>query len=130
MKPKTTGFEPFSVEEEQKIIRDCVKAARNIDGMTDKAYRFLNLSSGFIARYNKFGFMDYYREPGSLKQDILAHQNHNQWGNFHPGEQGYEYYMQKKNIYKTICDCLKHNIEYHPHPRQNVEKTKEFDFGR
>jgi hypothetical protein len=29
MKPKITGLEPFSVEEEQRIIRDCVKAARN-----------------------------------------------------------------------------------------------------
>jgi hypothetical protein len=128
MKPKTNGLEPFSVEEEQKIIRDCVKAAHNIDALTDKAYRFLNLSSGFIAHYNRFGFMDHYREPGSLKQDILAHQNHNQWGNFHQGERGYEYYMQKKNIYNAVCDCLKNNIEYRP--RRNVEKTMEFDFGR
>jgi hypothetical protein len=128
MKPKTNGLEPFGVDEEQKIIRDCVKAAGNIDTLTDKAYRFLNLSSGFIAHYNKFGFMDHYHEPGSLKQDILAHQNHNQWGNFHPGERGYEYYMQKKSIYNAVCDCLKNNIEYRP--RRNVEKTMEFDFGR
>jgi hypothetical protein len=74
MKPKTNGLELFSVEEEQKIIRDCVKSANTIDALTDKAYRFLNLSSGFIAHYNKFSFMDYYREPGSLKQDILSHQ--------------------------------------------------------
>ena len=80
MKQKTNGLEPFNVEEEQKIIRDCVKAARNIDDLTDKAYRFFNLSSGFIAHYNRFGFMEHYREPGSLKQDIQAHQNHNQWG--------------------------------------------------
>jgi hypothetical protein len=124
----TKGLEPFNVEEEQKIIRDCVKAARNIDDMTDRAYQFLNLSNGFIAHYDKYGFMDYYREQGSLKRDILACQNHNQWGNFRPGERGYEYYMQKKNIYNAVCDCLKNNIEYRP--RWNVEKAMEFDFGR
>jgi hypothetical protein len=128
MKQKTKGLEPFSVEEEQRIIHDCVKAARNIDDLTNNAYLFLNLSSGFIAHYNRFGFMEYYREPGSLKKDILAHQKHNQWENFSPGERGYEYYMQKKDIYNTVCDCLKNNIEYRP--RRNVEKSMEFDFGR
>jgi hypothetical protein len=128
MKQKTDGLMPFSIEEEQKIIRDCVKAARNIDDLTDKAYRFLNLSNGFIAHYDRFGFMEYYREPGSLKLDILSHQNHNQWGNFRAGERGYEYYMRKKRIYNTVCDCLKNNIEYRP--KRQVEKSMEFDFGR
>jgi hypothetical protein len=126
VKPRTNGLEPFSLEEEQKIIRDCVKAARNIDDLTDKAYRFLNLSNGFIAHYDRFGFMDNYREPGSLKQDILDYQNENQWGNFRSGERGYEYYMQKKNIYNAVCDYLKNNIEYRP--KRNVEKTIEARF--
>jgi hypothetical protein len=128
MKQRTSGLEPFSIEEEQKIIRDCVKAANNIETMTDKAYRFLNLSNGFIAHYNKLGFMDYYHESGSLKKDILTNQRNNQWWNFRPGERGYEYYMQKKKIYNAVCDCLKNNIEYRP--RRNVEKSMEFDFGR
>jgi hypothetical protein len=128
MKPGTNELEPFSIEEEQRIIRDCVKAANNIKTLTDKAYRFLNLSSGFIAHYDRFGFMEHYREPGSLRQDILAYQNHNQWGNFRPGERGYEYYMQKKKIYNAVCDCLKNNLEYRP--KRQVEKSMEFDFGR
>jgi hypothetical protein len=128
MKPGTDGLAPFSFEEEQKIIRDCVKAANSIEDMTDKACRFLNLSNGFIAHYDKSGFMGYYREPGSLKKDILDNQRNNQWGNFRPGEREYEYYMQKKNIYNAVCDWLKNNIEYRP--RRNVEKTMEFDFGR
>jgi hypothetical protein len=128
MKQGTDGLAPFSPEEEQKIIRDCVKAARNIDDLTDNAYQFLNLSNGFIAHYDKFGFMEHYREPGSLKQDILTHQSHNQWGNFRSGERRYEYYMQKKQIYNTVCDCLKNNIEYRSN--RQIEKSMEFDFGR
>jgi hypothetical protein len=128
MKQGTTGLEPFSIEEKQKIIRDCVKAVGNIDTITDKAYRFLNLSNGFIAHYDKWGFMDYYQEPGSLKRDILTHQKHNQWDNFRPGERGYEYYMQKKKIYNTVCDCLKNNVEYRL--KRQAEKSMEFDFGR
>jgi hypothetical protein len=128
VKQKTNGLEPFGIEEEQKIIRGYVKAANNIETLTDKAYRFLNLSNGFIAHYDRFGFMEYYHEPGSPKRDILAHQKHNQWDNFRPGERGYEYYMQKKKIYNAVCDCLKNNIEYRY--KRNVEKSMEFDFGR
>jgi hypothetical protein len=128
MKQKTNGLEPFGIEEEQNIIRDCVKAAENIEAMTDRACRFLNLSSGFIARYDKWGFMGYYREPGSLKQDIPANQKNNRRDKFRPGERGYEYYMQKKNICNAVCDCLKNNIEYRP--GRQAEKSMEFNFGR
>jgi hypothetical protein len=122
------GIEPFNIEEEQRIIHDCVKAANNIKTMTDRAYRYLYLASGFIAHYDKWGFADHYREPGSLKKDILDNQRNNQWDNFRPGEENYDYYMQKKKIYNTICDCLKNNIEYKP--KRKMEKTTEFDFGR
>jgi hypothetical protein len=128
MKKNVHGLEPLNMEEEQNIIRDRVKAAGNIETLTDNAYRFLNLSNGFIAHYNRFGFMDNYREPGSLKQDILVYQNHNQWRNFRHGERGDEYFIQKRDIYNAVCDCLKNNIEYRP--RRNVEKTMEFDFER
>jgi hypothetical protein len=130
MKQKTNGLEPFNVEEEQQIIRDCVEASYNIDNLTDKAYRFLKNSIGFIAHYDRLNFMRCYCEPGSLKQDILEFQYQNQRGGFRPGEPEYEYYMQQRNIYNTICDCLKHNVEYHPRPRRNARKTMEFDFGR
>jgi hypothetical protein len=40
MKQRPSGLEPFNVEEEQRIIRDCVKAANNIETMTDRATGF------------------------------------------------------------------------------------------
>jgi hypothetical protein len=43
---------PRSPEEEQKIIRDCVKATRDIKSMTDRAYKYLYIAGGFIAHYH------------------------------------------------------------------------------
>jgi hypothetical protein len=128
VKQGTNGLGPFGVKEEQKIIRDCVKAVSNIETLTRRAYRFLNLSNGFIAHHDKRGFMDHYREPGSLKRDVLAYQNHNQWGNFRHGERGFEYYMQQKRIYNVVCDCLKNGMEYRP--GRSAEKIMEFDYGQ
>jgi hypothetical protein len=39
------ALKPYNTEDEQKIIRDCVKAARNIKSMTDRAYAFLYSAS-------------------------------------------------------------------------------------
>jgi hypothetical protein len=122
------GLEPVSSEEEARIIRDCIKGANNINQLTDKAYKFLYLSSGFIAHYDREGFKSNYREPGSLKAEILNYQPHNQWGNFTPRDADYEYYMQKKRIYNGICEGLKNNIQYHV--KRNRLPLKEFDFGR
>jgi hypothetical protein len=85
LKQKTNGLEPFGVGEEKKIIRDCVKATKTIETLAGRAYRVLSLSSGFIAHYNKWGFKNCCREPGSLKRDILNRQNHNRWEGFRPG---------------------------------------------
>jgi hypothetical protein len=122
------AIQPHSPEEEQKIIRDCVRAAGDITSMTNRAYDFLYLSSGFIAHYDKGGFMTHYEEPGSLKKDILYYQRDNQWGNFHPKDDNYDYYMQQKKIYNAICDCLKNDIAYKPKHKRT--KDMEFDFGR
>jgi hypothetical protein len=121
------GIEPFSIEEERKIIRDCVKAADNIEDMTDRAYNFLYGAGGFIARYDKGGFKEYYYEHGSLKKDIPEYRWENQYCNFRPKDEGYEYYMRHRKIYNTICECLKNNIEFKP--EKKMEKTAEFDFG-
>jgi hypothetical protein len=121
------AIQPCSPEEEQKIIRDCVKAAGDIKTMTDRAYTFLYLADGFIAHCDKYGFMDYYEEPGSLRKDIFDYQRENQYNNFGPKDDYYDYYMQKKKIYNTICDCLKQGIEYKSKPKK--QKETEFDFG-
>jgi hypothetical protein len=75
-----------------------------IEHLTKQAYDFLNLSSGFIAHYNLFGFRDYYSDVENLRRDILIHQMRNQWRNFTAHDKDYDYMMQKKLIYNNLCD--------------------------
>ena len=77
-----------------------------IDNLNKQAYDFINLSSGFIAHYNLFGFRDYYSNVELLKHEILGHRPYNQWRNFYPADIDYDYYMQKREIYNQICDLI------------------------
>jgi hypothetical protein len=42
----------------------------------------------------------------SLADDILANAAANRWDNFNPGDDNYEYYKSKADIYKRIVDKL------------------------
>lgn len=96
---------PVSETEKSLIIKSVVSAIKDIDKLNSRAYNFLYLASGFIAHYNLSGFQDYYRE-NSLKDDIIRHRINNLWLNFAPGEQDYEYYHQKGEIYAEIVDII------------------------
>lgn len=78
----------------------------DINNLTNSAYKFLNLSSGFIAHYNLYGFRDAYANVNGLKHQLAQNYGSNQWNNFHPGENGYDYMMQKKEIYNRICELF------------------------
>lgn len=93
--------------QEVLIVNNVLKACHDIAKLNKTGYDFIYQCSGFIAHYNLHGFIDYYREPGSLRRDILNYSAQNQWDNFRPGEKNYEYYMQKKRIYNLICAGLK-----------------------
>ena len=89
------------------IVNNVVAACKDINKLNKTGYDFINIASGFIAHYNLHGFIDYYgREGNCLLVDILRNKANNQWDNFHPGEENYEYYMQKKQIYNAICEMI------------------------
>jgi hypothetical protein len=75
----------------------------DINHLTKSAYDFLHLSSGFIAHYNLHGFRAEYDNVSLLKNRLAANYGSNQWNNFRPGENDYDYMMQKKEIYNRIC---------------------------
>ena len=83
-----------------------VMTTGNSKNLTKQAYSFLNLSAGFIAHYNVYGFQDYYENVDNLAREILSNQPINQWKNFRPGERDYQYQMAKNQCYNAICDVL------------------------
>ena len=91
----------YTEAQEKRIAKNITAAARDISKLSKQGYNYIYLASGFIAHYNYFGFMDYYRN-GEFKRDLLMNARANQWDNFYPGDNDFEYYTQKVRIYKAI----------------------------
>ena len=97
---------PHTERQATLIVNNVLRACANIEKLNGTGYKFLNLASGFIAHYNRYGFIDYYSR-NSLRDDILRNHNANQWLNFRPGDQNYEYYKSKARIYARIVEGLR-----------------------
>ena len=92
---------PYTDKQKEMIVANIVKAVGSIRLLNETAYKYINVCSGFIAHYDKNGFIGYYKE-NSLKDDILRNTRANEWRNFHPKDESYAYYMSKADIYKSI----------------------------
>jgi hypothetical protein len=100
-------MKPYTTTQKTRIVNNIMAAiAMNIDKLNGPAYRFISGCPGFIAHYNLSGFKAHY-ETESLARAILANQPINQWVNFKPGHDWYEYNMARKDIYNTICNNLR-----------------------
>ena len=98
-------LEPLTERQKTLIVNNVLRACKDITKLNGTGYNFLYLCSGFIAHYNRYGFIDYYKS-NSLVDDILQNARMNQWHNFHKGDQNYEYMMAKKDVYNRIIDGL------------------------
>lgn len=96
-----------TLTEKQKslIVANVVKACSNIEKLNGTGYKFLYLSSGFIAHYNLSGFIGHYRGY-SLERDIFDNVRINQFNNFSPSDSNYDYYMSRKDVYNRIVRKL------------------------
>lgn len=99
------ALKPLTERQQTLIVNNVVKATKDISKLNNTGYKFIYLASGFIAHYNLYGFIDYYKTH-DLKEDILRNKKNNMWNNFRPGDNSYEYYMSKRNVYQRICDIL------------------------
>lgn len=101
------SMQPLTQRQQTLIVNNVVKAVKNgIDNLNKNGYNFLYLASGFIAHYNQYGFIAHYQQH-SLKRDILDNHRANLWLNFCPGEQNYDYYKSKAEVYQRIVDAIK-----------------------
>lgn len=100
---------PFTEKQKSLIVNNIVRACSDINKLNGTGYKFIHLASGFIAHYNINGFKANYDlvDCGySLTDDILAHAAANEYKNFKPGDQNYDYYKSKADIYSRIVAKL------------------------
>lgn len=84
--------------QETMIINNIVEACKDITKLKKYAYNYLYLCSGFIAHYDLYGFIDFYKE-NSLLKDLIQNNNANLWENFTVKDKDFAYYNQKRQIY-------------------------------
>lgn len=84
-----------------KSLDRCSK--KGLEYMSNDLYDALYLASGFIAHYDKAGFIDYYENFEALAREIMRNTS-NISTNYREGEKDYEYYAKKAEIYKKLFD--------------------------
>lgn len=99
-------IEPKTDRQMTLIVNNIVRACSDIHKLNKTGYNYLYLCSGFIAHYNLHGFRQYYQTGRTLRQIILERRAQNQWLNFHVGDENYDYYHQKAEIYNLICEKI------------------------
>ena len=99
-------IKPLTERQKTIIVNNVVKATKNIEVLDKNGYGFMYLANGFIAHYNLLGFIDHYTQGNDLKSDILGYADCNRWDNFREGEQNYDYYMSKKDVYLRIVAAI------------------------
>jgi hypothetical protein len=97
---------PLTERQKTLIVNNVVKAVKDITKLNKTGYNFLYLASGFIAHYNLYGFIEHFKDY-DLKQDILNNHRQNQWLNFRPGDNDYDYYKSKADVYNRIVEAIK-----------------------
>jgi hypothetical protein len=97
---------PLTERQKTLIVNNVVKAVADITKLNRTGYGFLYLASGFIAYYNLAGFKEQFKTH-NLKRDILANHRQNQWLNFRPGDNDYDYYKSKADVYNRIVEAIK-----------------------
>lgn len=98
-------LKPYTERQKIIIINNVVKAVHDINQLNKAGYDFLCLASGFIAYYNLYGFIEHFKEY-DLKQDLIHNKRQNQWSNFKPSDENYDYYMSKADIYNKILSKI------------------------
>ena len=94
-------LKPLTERQKVLIVNNIVKACQNIELLNKTGYNYLYQCSGFIAHYDFYGFRAEYND-GLLRADIMHNEPYNRWTNFRPGDQNYNYYMAKADVYARI----------------------------
>jgi hypothetical protein len=105
-------IQALTEREQYLIAKNLIKASTtDIDCLSKSAYRFISGCCGFIAHYDREGFVSSYGTPQNLRHDILYNAKSNQYNNFSRNDINYDYYMSKRNVYEMVVEGIK-NVSY------------------
>ena len=93
---------PLTQRQQDLIVKNLVSACKDINKLNGTGYKFIYLASGFIAHYNIDGFKSYYSNAGKLQRTIEENAQYNQWKNFSKGDDNYDYYMSRREVYNRV----------------------------
>lgn len=97
---------PLTERQKAMIVSNVAKAVEDIEKLSSTGYKYLYLCSGFIAHYDRYGFIAHYSDY-SLRDDILNNEQYNRWLNFRPGDNDYDYYKSKADVYQRIVKAIR-----------------------
>ena len=99
------ALEPLTEKQQKSIVKNLVLACDDIYMLNQIGYKFIHNASGFIAHYDLNGFVDYYAE-NDLRNDIIRNASSNRYNNFKPGDQNYDYYKSRAQVYAALVEQL------------------------
>ena len=113
---------PLEPEKVSRVISNVLEACRDITCLSLEAYRWIHLKAGFIAHYDREGFIEEYQTSQNLRDNILANQIHNTSCNRSLKDRDYPYYLQQCEMYQHIVEQLIAN------PQQFIQKKRTDEF--
>ena len=63
-------LKPLTEKQEDSIVNNICAACKDINKLAKRGYNYIYLASGFIAHYNRFGFMQHYSGP--MKHEYVS----------------------------------------------------------
>ena len=97
-----------SIEPEKafRIVSGVLKACRDITLLTLESCRWLQIRAGFIAHYDRKGFIEEYQTCQNLRDNILANHIHNTSCSRSKKDVDFPYYLQQCDMYAQIVQSL------------------------
>ena len=96
---------PYTEYQKTIIINNIVSACEDIMLLNKVGYNFIHACNGFLAHYNLTGFKMHYSRA-YLDLEILRNASINKFTDVLPGDDNYNYYMSRKDIYTQIVSKL------------------------
>jgi hypothetical protein len=115
-------LKPLSQDEVSRIVKNVLDACIDIKTLSQQGYQWISLRAGFIAHYNREGFIADFENSQNLRENILAYEHHNTRFNRSQKDIDYPFYKQVSEMYLQIVEQLKAN------PAQYRQKKHSDDF--